>query len=71
MKITLTEWAEKNYSPAPSAWVLGQWRRGGQIHPAPERVGREWYVEDTARRITSGTAALDLAERVRMHRRAA
>lgn len=62
MKITLTEWASKHYSPAPTAWVLGQWRRACQIQPAPERVGREWYVEQDAQRMTESTS---LARRLR------
>lgn len=51
-KILLTAWAATQYSPAPSAWVLRRWARDGEIYPAPERVGRDWYVEPTARRQT-------------------
>ena len=50
-KITVEEWAAQNYSDPPSRWVLGKWRRGGQIHPAPERVGRDWFVPVSAVRI--------------------
>lgn len=56
MKIPLTEWAARNYKPTPTAWVLRRWARDGEISPAPERVGREWYVLETARR---GAAASD------------
>lgn len=52
MKIKLADWAARLYDPAPSAWLLRKWCRDGEIHPAPERVGRDWYVEDTARRLT-------------------
>ena len=52
MKIKLSEWAGRLYSPAPSAWLLRKWCRDGEIHPQPERVGRDWYVEETARRLT-------------------
>lgn len=56
MKVTLAQWAAQHYDPAPTTWVLGQWRRAGQIHPAPERVGREWYVEQDAQRMTENTS---------------
>lgn len=52
-KIKLTEWATRNYDPVPSDWVLRRWAREGEITPAPERVGREWYVAENA---TRGTA---------------
>jgi integrase len=32
-KIPLTEWASRQYQPAPSLWVLRQWARQGQIWP--------------------------------------
>lgn len=56
-KIMLSEWAARHYSPAPSAFVLRQWVRKGEIVPAPELVGRAYYVEDTARRIVAGRPA--------------
>jgi hypothetical protein len=49
-KIPLSTWAALKYSPTPSAWVLRRWCRDGEISPAPERVGREWYVLETATR---------------------
>lgn len=54
MKITLEEWAAKQYSKPPSAWVLGKWRRQGQIYPPPERVGHEWFVPENAERLVEG-----------------
>lgn len=65
MKITINLWAEKNYTPAPTPWVLGQWRRAGQIHPIPERVGREWYVEEDAQRITYDSPRPSLVHRIK------
>jgi hypothetical protein len=53
--IPMTSWAAKHYSPAPSAYVLRQWRERGEIHPAPERVGGMWYVREDARRLTNAT----------------
>ena len=53
-KIRLSEWAARHYDPPPSLWVLRRWARDNEITPAPERVGREWYVAETA---TRGTPA--------------
>lgn len=57
MKITIEEWAARQYSKPPSSWVLGKWRRQGQIYPPPERVGREWFVEPDAKRLTAEAPA--------------
>lgn len=51
MKITLTEWGARNYSPCPSAHILRTWARTGQIVPAPELVGRSCMVDERAQRI--------------------
>jgi hypothetical protein len=65
MKITVDQWAARNYDPAPTPWVLGQWRRAGQIHPAPERVGREWYVPEDAQRVTFDSPRVSLVQRIK------
>jgi len=66
MKIPLTTWAQRHYDPAPSVWVLRKWAREGQIHPAPERVGREWFVEEAAKRLATGaTPRPSLVDRLR------
>jgi hypothetical protein len=57
-RIPLTTWAARNYDPPPSDWVLRRWCRDGEIVPAPERVGREWYVREDARRVSVATGAL-------------
>lgn len=57
MKITLTEWAARRYSPPPSAWVLRRWARDGELHPVPELVGKAYYIDENARRLTG--AAVD------------
>lgn len=51
MKITLSEWGKRNYSPSPSAHILRTWARTGQIIPAPEFVGRTLMVDEHAQRI--------------------
>lgn len=56
MKITLHAWATKRYDPPPSAWVLRKWVRAGEIIPAPEKVGRDYYVDENALRIVAGSA---------------
>lgn len=54
-KITLAAWAALHYDPAPSAWTLRQWVRDGQILPPAEKVGKSYYVEPDARRISDST----------------
>jgi len=64
VKITVEEWAARNYSQPPSSWVLGKWRRLGQIYPAPERVGRNWFVDENARRLIGDQMAEPLIARL-------
>lgn len=64
MKITLEEWAARSYSVPISTWVLGKWRREGQIYPEPERVGRSWVVPENAERVV-GQRLPDLARKLR------
>ena len=51
MKIQLTEWGARNYSPAPSIRILRLWASSGQLYPAPEKVGHEWMVDEHAIRV--------------------
>lgn len=48
MKISLEKWAEKNFDPAPAVKTVRTWARDGKIYPTPVKVGRAYYVEDTA-----------------------
>jgi predicted site-specific integrase-resolvase len=48
--IKLSDWAGRLYDPPPSPFVLRRWCRDGEISPQPERVGRDWYVREDARR---------------------
>lgn len=60
MKIPLTEWAKRRYDPPPSDWVLRKWAREGELYPQPELVGRAYYVDENARRLTGdGSSATD------------
>ena len=70
MKIKLTAWAARHYDPAPSLWVLQKWAREGEISPAPEKVGRDYYVDENARRLVGG-GRLSLVERLRAGERSA
>lgn len=54
-KIPLAAWAALHYDPPPSAWTLRQWVRSVQIIPAPEKVGKGYYVMPDAQRITDAT----------------
>lgn len=57
-KITLEAWAAKHYDPPPSAWTLRRWARDGELYPAPEKVGKTYYVRETARRVTAPEGSL-------------
>jgi len=65
VKIKLEDWAAQHYSPAPSMFVLRKWCREGEIFPAPEKVGRTYYVDASARRQTSASPRVSLIDRMR------
>jgi hypothetical protein len=50
-KVTLEAWAAPRYCPPPSIKTLRRWARECRIFPAPEKVGRTYYVEPDARYI--------------------
>lgn len=51
--IPVTAWAASRYDPPPSLWVLRKWCREGEIYPPPEKVGKDWYVQENARRLST------------------
>ena len=63
MKITLTEWASRRYSPAPSAWTLRRLANKGKFYPPAEKFGRTYYVDENARLLSA--APVSLVERMR------
>lgn len=65
MKITLEEWAARNYSTPTSRATLSKWRREGQIFPPPERKWPHWMVEPDAKRVVDGAGYIPLTERIR------
>lgn len=66
-KIPLKDWAARHYDPPPTPWVLRRWARDKEIQPPPERVGREWYVREDARRgeVQAEAPRLTLVDRMR------
>jgi len=62
MKVLLREWAAKRYSPVPPDFTLRRWARDGEIVPAPEKVGKFYYVDERAERI--GSTAPTLLDRL-------
>lgn len=52
MKIPVTKWAEKRYDPAPSPFTLRKWCRDGELGPTAERVGKFWFVDENAERLS-------------------
>lgn len=64
MKLLLTEWAAKQYSPPPSLFTLRRWARDGEIYPPPEKVGKHWMVDETAVRLRGIAPPLDLLQRI-------
>lgn len=69
--IPITTWAAARYDPPPSDWTLRRWARDGELWPPPEKVGKEWYVRQDARRVSAqpaddaaAHAGLSLVERL-------
>lgn len=47
-KITLEAWAKARFNPPPGVRTLQRWAREGQLHPAPVKLGRSYYIAPTA-----------------------
>lgn len=58
MKIPLREWAARRYNPVPSDFTLRRWARDGEISPMPEKVGKFFYCDEQAERLTGATPSL-------------
>ena len=65
MKITLAAWAAARYSPAPSLWTLRRWARENELHPAPELVGKTYYIDENARRLSVPVPSATLVDRLK------
>lgn len=62
MKIPLIEWANRNYSPAPSPRIVRAWAASGQLLPAPEKVGKTWMIDEKAVRIPLAQVSVDVSK---------
>lgn len=73
MKLTLTEWAEKEYKTPPSKTTLTKWAKTNQIHPTPQKHGRTWMVDECARYVglpeNNATSNNPLVNRIFSHGR--
>lgn len=50
VKTTLEKWASSQYGDdAPSTQTLRRWIRDGKIFPVPQKHGRSYFIEETAR----------------------
>lgn len=50
MKTTLPKWAAAQFgADAPSVQTLRRWCRDGKLFPIPEKNGRSYFIEETAR----------------------
>jgi hypothetical protein len=69
--IPIHAWAARRYDPPPSLWLLRKWARNHEFSPPAERVGKEWYVREDARRVSTpahddaaAAAGMSLVERL-------
>ena len=64
MKILLSAWGAKEYNPSPSIRTLRIWASSGQIYPQPEKVGRDWMVDEDAIRMRFPEMSKDASVRM-------
>lgn len=57
MKIPLSDWVARNFSPPPNRKTVSKWRKEGRICPVPIFIGRGYFVEETARFICEEKSA--------------
>jgi hypothetical protein len=63
-RILLAAWAEAQFDPPPSLWTLRRLVREGNIHPPPVLIGRQYYVEPTAKLLTADMPRRSLVEQL-------
>lgn len=55
MKMTLQEWAIKQYGQhAPCKATLCSWARNGNLFPQPQKIGRQWLIDPNAQYVETG-----------------
>lgn len=66
MKVRLDLWLQRNFDPPPHIRTARHWIKTGRIYPIPIKVGRAYYVEESAEYIDHqyGQRRPRLAERV-------
>lgn len=65
MKIPVTEWAKRRYDPTPPIFTLRRWCRDGELGPTAEKVGKVWFVDEKAERLSVLVpAGQDLVSRI-------
>ena len=69
MKIKLKLWAEKNFNPAPHRNTIVNWLKDGRISPAPEFIGRSYFVDENARYVGASRTAPPRPDRMRLSER--
>lgn len=62
MKLRLNEWLKSQFDPPPAIRTARLWIKEGKIYPAPIKVGRAYYVEESA--VFQDGARRRLAQRV-------
>lgn len=58
-KLTLKEWAARQYHTPPCGKTLRHWIKRGWIQPVPVRVGRPYWVDAKARFVGACRAVSD------------
>lgn len=48
MKIRLDNWLALNFSPPPAITTARLWIKQGKIFPTPVKIGRSYYLEESA-----------------------
>jgi hypothetical protein len=63
MKVLLEEWAKSHFNPPPSLWTLRSMARDGKISPRPVKVGKAYYVDESAQ-VVDPSRRMSLVERL-------
>lgn len=57
MRLTLEEWAKREYATPPHIQTLRRWARDARIYPLPQKHGRTYLVEENARYVGNYNSA--------------
>lgn len=70
-RITLQAWGAAQFDPPPSDWTLRKMARDGLIYPAPMKLGRTYYVDQSARVVDPSAPRLSLVQRLELEAQSA